>query len=188
MGLWRRQVLTLTITLQKTDESRWPTFPCLIPSIPNLPWGERKGSPGKGRNPWGGSVMLEEALNINREWSKKNNNRGAGRTPPPSPQPLWRSSNINHEDKYYRGNTALGERWWWKAPKCIWQGVNIELKDKQGERLLLFMPMGRQGKVIDGQHPLSVWSSHRRAASDARWTPGRGEFTHLRGFKLFYCA
>lgn len=70
------------------------------------------------------------------------------------------SSNINRKNKYYRGNMVLGEQWWWKGPKCIWQGVNIELKDKQGECPSLFMPIGRQGNVRGRQHPLSVWSSH----------------------------
>lgn len=45
-------------------------------------------------------------------------------------------------------NIARWEQWWWKAHKCIWQGVNVELKDKQGECRLLFMPMGRQGNVM----------------------------------------
>lgn len=46
---------------------------------------------------------------------------------------------------------ALGERWWWKAPKCIWQGVNIELKDKQGECSSLFMSLERQRNMIAGK-------------------------------------
>lgn len=54
----------------------------------------------------------------------------------------------------------LGEQWWWKAPKCIWQGVNIELKDKQGDCPSLFMPIETQGNVTQTQQPLSVGSCH----------------------------
>lgn len=92
-------------------------------------------------------------------------------------------------------NVALGERWWWKAPKCIWQGVNIELKDKQGECPSLFMPMGRRGNVIarkttsficlvlsESKHPL------RHTGGEVKANSNVCVVLHCVVFVLFHCS
>ncbi len=93
-------------------------------------------------------------------------------------------------------NVALGEQWWWKAPKCIWQGVNIELKDKQGEFSSLFMPMGREEKLDSTENNILYLSSHlikqKFSHTHRRWGWGEKKFRHLHGlhcdvFVLFHC-